>query len=96
MQHVVGCGAQQQRQAVATVAAHDDQVAVLFFGQLMDFLAGLAVGQVRVAALDARILAEQAIHAFLGLIELLLLQLRQVHRHVAAKRHGHGFDDVHQ
>ena len=62
----------------------------------MDFLARLAIGQVRVAAVDVRVFVEQAVHAFLGLVELLLLQLRQVHRHVAAERHGHRLDDVYQ
>ncbi|MNG21533.1 hypothetical protein D3C84_1059120 [compost metagenome] len=62
----------------------------------MDFLARLAVGQVRIAAVDFRVLVEQAFHALLGLVELLLLQLGQVHRHVAAKGHGHGLDNVHQ
>jgi hypothetical protein len=33
---------------------------------------------------------------FLGLVELLLLQHRQVHRHVAAEGHGHGLDHMHR
>jgi len=78
------------------MAADHDQVALLILRQLVDFLARLAVDQVRVAAIDIRVLVVQALHAFLGLVELLLLQLRQVHRHVAAEGHGHGLDDMHQ
>ena len=48
MQHVVGCRAQQQRKAVTTMTANHDQVAGLRFGQGMDFLARLAIGQVAV------------------------------------------------
>ena len=51
MQHVVGGGAQQQCQAMSAMAAHHDQVAGLLLGEVMDFLAWLAVGEVAIGAL---------------------------------------------
>ena len=78
------------------MAAYHDQVTILLGGQVMDLLARLPIFQMRVATRDARVLGEQPIQARLGLVELLLLQLRQIHRYIAAKGHGHGFDDVDQ
>ncbi|MNZ88405.1 hypothetical protein D3C78_1072970 [compost metagenome] len=57
------------------MAAHHDQVAGLLLGQVVDFLAWLAVGQVAVFPGELRVFQNQAVKALLGLIELLLLQL---------------------
>ncbi|MNO08515.1 hypothetical protein D3C81_2312050 [compost metagenome] len=57
------------------MAAHHDQVAAVFLGQIMDFLARLAIGQVGIGTGQLRIFRLQALHALLGLVELLLLQL---------------------
>jgi len=81
---------------VTAVATDHNEVALLFGGEAVDFLARLAVGQVAVFRGQFRVAAGEAVEAFAGLIELLLLEHRQVHRHVAAERHGHRFDDVHQ
>ena len=78
------------------MAADHDQVASLFLGQMVDFLARLAVGQVAVFLFQMRVFENQTIKALLGLVELLLLQLGKVHRHVTPKGHGHGLDDMHQ
>ena len=75
VQDVIGGGAQQQGQAVTAMAADHDQVAALFLGQVMDFLAWLTLGQVALTFFQVRVLGDQALKAFLGLIELLLLQL---------------------
>ncbi|MNL68282.1 hypothetical protein D3C87_1929840 [compost metagenome] len=75
MQHVIGGGAQQQCQAVSAMAAHHDQVAGLFLGQMVNLLAWLAVGQVTVFLGELRIFQDQAVESLLGLVELLLLQL---------------------
>ena len=95
MQQVVGRRAQQQRQAVTTVAADHDQVTALFLGHAVDFLARLAVGQHAIAG-QLRILGSETVQSLAGLLDLLLLQRRQVHGHVTAKGHGHGLDHVHQ
>ena len=78
------------------MAANHDQVAVLRLGQGMDFLARLAVVEVAVVLVQLRVLGDQPLKALFGLVELLLLQLRKIHRHVAAERHRHRFDDVYQ
>ena len=96
MQNVIGGRAEQQRETVTAVATDHDQVDVVFLRQVVDFLTRLAVGQMAVAGFYVRVFAFQRFQFFLGLIELLLLQLRQVHRDIATERHGHGFDDVHQ
>lgn len=57
VQYIIGRGAQQQRQAMTPMAANDDKVAVLFFGQVMDFLAWLAIGQVALVFFNAGYLA---------------------------------------
>ena len=46
LQHIIGGGAQQQRQAVTAMAADHDQVTALLLGEVVDLLARLAVGQV--------------------------------------------------
>jgi hypothetical protein len=96
MQHVVGRGAQQQGQAVTAVAADHDQITAMLFGEAVDFLARLAVGELAVVFGQLRVNVDQAIKSFLGLIKLLLLQLRQVHWNIAAKCHGHRLNDVDQ
>ncbi|MNE99454.1 hypothetical protein D3C80_1981370 [compost metagenome] len=75
MQYIIGGRAQQQGQAVTAVATDHDQVAAVVLGQLVDFLARLAVGQVGIGAGQLWIFLFQALHALLGLVELLLLQL---------------------
>ncbi len=96
MQDVIGGGAQQQGETVAAVAADDDEVTALFLGESVDFLARLAIGQVALFGEQFRVEAGEAIQAFPGLFELLLLEHREVHGDVTAKGHGHGFDDMHQ
>lgn len=96
MQHIIGGRAQQQGQAVTTMATDHNQIAVLFFGQAMDFLARLAVSQVTLLWSQLRVAFGEVVQAFAGLVELLLLQHRQVHRHIAAKGHGHGLHHVDQ
>jgi hypothetical protein len=59
-------------------------------------MAWLAVGQVALFGSQLRITAGKAAEALAGLVELLLLQQRKIHRHVAAKGHGHRLDYVHQ
>ncbi len=78
------------------MAADHDQVAVLLFGQVMDFLARLAVGEVAVFLFQVRVLENQTVQALFGLVKLLLLQLGKVHGYVATKGHGHGLDDMHE
>ena len=80
---------------MAAVAADDDQVALLFFGEAMDFLARLTISQVAMFGAKSGILVGKFIQTLACLVELLLLQHRQIHRHVAAKGHGHGLDDMH-
>lgn len=75
VQHVVRRGAQQQCQAMATVTANHDQVALLLLGEVVDFLAWLAIGQVAIGAFEFAVLVFQALKSLLGLVELLLLQL---------------------
>ncbi|MNY71435.1 hypothetical protein D3C86_2097780 [compost metagenome] len=67
----------------------------MLLGQAVDFLAWLAVGQVALVCAQVGVFSGKAVQAFTGLFELLLLQHRQVHGYVAAKRHGHGFDYMH-
>ncbi|VVP52920.1 hypothetical protein PS898_05436 [Pseudomonas fluorescens] len=78
------------------MAADHDQVAAVFLGEVVDFLARLAVSEVGVFLGHFRVFEDQPVQALLGLVKLLLLQLGKVHGHVAAKGHGHRFDDVHQ
>ena len=59
-------------------------------------LAWLAVDQMALGAGDLRVGQGELVKALLGLVELLLLQLGKVHRHVTTKGHGHGLDDVYQ
>lgn len=68
----------------------------LFERSRRNFLARLAVVQVAVVLVQLRVFGDQAFKAFLGLVELLLLQLREIHWHIAAERHRHRFDDVDQ
>ncbi|MNG21656.1 hypothetical protein D3C84_1060480 [compost metagenome] len=75
MQYIVGSGAQQECQAVPAMAAHHNQVALLLLGEMVDFLAWLAVSQVAVGAFEFGVFVLEALQALLGLIELLLLQL---------------------
>ena len=75
VQHVIRGGAEQQRQTMTTMAADHDQIARLFFGEMMDFLAWLAIGQVAVGAFEFGVFELEAFEALFGLIELLLLQL---------------------
>ncbi len=96
MQYVIGGGAEQQCQAMSAMTAHHDQVARLLLGEVVNLLTRLAVGQVTVFLGEFRVFHDQSLKALFGLIELLLLQLGKVHRHVAAKGHGHRFDDMHQ
>ncbi len=77
------------------MAADHDQVASLFRGEAVDFLARLPVDQVALLAAEVRIAYGEGIQAFTGLVELLLLQHRQVHRHVPTEGHGHGLDHMH-
>ena len=51
VQHVIRGRAEQQRQTMSAMTADHDQIARLFFGEMMDFLAWLAIGQVAVGAL---------------------------------------------
>ncbi|MNN92640.1 hypothetical protein D3C81_2109510 [compost metagenome] len=51
VQYVVRGRAEQQRQTMTAMAADHDQIARVFLGEMMDFLAWLAVGQVAVGAL---------------------------------------------
>ena len=76
MQNVVGSGAQQQCQAVTTVAADHDKVAAFGLGEAVDFLAWLAVFQMAVVFAQLRVNIDQSVKAIFGLVELLLLQLR--------------------
>jgi hypothetical protein len=78
------------------MAADNDQVAALRLGQLMDFLSGLTIGEVAVADPDFRVFQLQGFEFLFGLVELLLLQLGEIHRYIATKGHGHGFNDMHQ
>lgn len=96
VEDVVGGRAEQQRQAMPAMAADNDQVAALCLGQLMDLLSWLAIGEMAVADPDFRVLQLQGFEFLFGLVELLLLQLGKVHRYIATKGHGHGFNDMHQ
>lgn len=78
------------------MAADNNQVAALCLGELMDFLSRLTIGEVAVTDSDFRVLQLQGFEFLFGLIELLLLQLGKIHRYIATKGHGHGFDDMHQ
>ncbi|KTC43650.1 hypothetical protein AO265_04140, partial [Pseudomonas sp. ABAC61] len=78
------------------MTADHDQVACLFLGQVVDLLAWLAIGQVAVFLGQLRVLVDQPIETLPGLVELLLLQLREIHRDVTAESHGHGLDNMHQ
>src|SRR3990167_4583316 len=90
VQHVIGGRAQQQGQAVTSVTADHNKIAVLFFGQAMNLLAWLAVGQVALLWCQLRVALGEVVQALAGLVELLLLQHRQVHRHITTKGHGMG------
>ena len=60
---------------MAAVAADDDQVAVMLLGKTVNFLSGLAIGQLAIFFCELRIDIDQPIKALFGLIKLLLLQL---------------------
>ncbi len=75
MKHSVGCGAKQQLQPVATVAAYDDQVCPLGFGDAYDFPFG-NTDFYELRNFGNAVFGDQVLQLFSGLFSQPLIQFQ--------------------
>ena len=93
MQHTVGGGTQQQGKTVTAMTAHHDEVSVMREGRALNLMLGSSEDQVPACFRHTDAVGKLG-EMRAGLFMDLILNRREIHRHVAAVRQTQWFDDV--